>query len=409
MDEFFYMLFTEDDWIEIHGRDALTFMPGDVPIEDAQVVGFQVSARVLRDRLDLVGVSLAVVAAQLQRLVESEAEILEGLRDIFSDSDDFTEYEREIEYLRQITWDSWLTQLRLGIVRGDSVDRFGRRESLGTASHLMAVWEDFDPRYPLRAVLETLPDDALITLDLADLIEGGWLEPSIDPQTVGRRVALDSSEGLLPPVVLAEGRFDIEVLNAALRLRRPHLMKFIRFPDFSHKNEGGASALRQTLRAFVAAGIPNRVVALFDNDAAARDVLRSVDEDSLPPNIRVTCLPDLDTATNYPTIGPHGQQPMDINGLASSIELFLGTDALTVNESLVPVQWTGYVRSLGAYQGELLDKGSVQRNFRQKVTVATNDPHSMATQDWSALDLLLDHLLELIAQTLTPPSDSGSE
>jgi len=100
---------------------------------------------------------------------------------------------------------------------------------------------------------------------------------------------------------------------------------------------------------------------------------------------------------------------MDINGLASSIELFLGTDALTVNESLVPVQWTGYVRSLGAYQGELLDKGSVQRNFRQKVTVATNDPHSMATQDWSALDLLLDHLLELIAQTLTPPSDSGSE
>ena len=141
----------------------------------------------------------------------------------------------------------------------------------------------------------------------------------------------------------------MEVLSAALRLRRPHLAEYIKFPDFNVRNEGGASALRQTVRAFASAGIPNRVVALFDNDTAARDVLRSISDDDLPGNIRVTRLPELPLAVDYPTVGPQGEHTMNVNGLATAIELFLGADVLADGGALRPVVWGGYVNSMGAY------------------------------------------------------------
>jgi hypothetical protein len=64
----------------------------------------------------------------------------------------------------------------------------------------------------------------------------------------------------------------------------------------------------------------------FDNDTAARDVLRSLATEALPANIRITSLSHLALAANYPTVGPQGEHTTDVNGLATSIELFLGSD-----------------------------------------------------------------------------------
>jgi hypothetical protein len=260
----------------------------------------------------------------------------------------------------------------------------------------MSAWEYHDPRYRLRAVLEAVPDELEITLDLADLIEGGWLDPTVDPRRVADDFVEYASHGGLAPIVLTEGRFDSAVLSASLELRRPHLADFIRFPDFQQRPEGGAAALRQTIRAFASAGVPNRVVGLFDNDSAARDVMRYLVDEHLPKNIVVTQLPALRLARAYPTRGPQGDHTMDVNGLAVSIEMFLGTDVLSTSDGLLPVEWGGYVSGVAAYQGAISDKGAVQAAFHAKVAAARQDAAIMESQDWSAIDELLDHLLAVL-------------
>jgi hypothetical protein len=243
-----------------------------------------------------------------------------------------------------------------------------------------------------------LPDDETITLDIANIAEGGWIDPTVDPQSFAGDFVSYASYGGIPPIVLTEGSFDVEVLTAAVRIRRPHLKGFIRFPDFASRPEGGAAALRQTVRAFASAGVPNRIIALFDNDTAARDVVRAIDRTSLPANIVVAHLPELPLAEHYPTEGPQGHRGMDVNGLAASIELFLGADVLTHGESLLPVRWGGFFERLGSYQGEVTEKRTIQEAFRKKVKEADRSAASVAGQDWSGVDLILNHIVDLLTR-----------
>jgi hypothetical protein len=56
---------------------------------------------------------------------------------------------------------------------------------------------------------------------------------------------------------------------------------------------------------------------------------------------------------------------MDVNGVAGSIELYLGRDALTSNQNqLPPVQWTGFDSGIRQYQGEVLEKDRIYERFR---------------------------------------------
>jgi hypothetical protein len=403
VDQLFFILFTRDDWIELAGSEAWLLVKenyGGLDEDEAHVTGFQTTVGTLRDRLDVLGVPVSAVASEVRRLAIDRAQLLEGLSGRLTDDEFLRQRQDEVSYLKGLTWESWLRDVKEGVEAGLPITRVGSRSEVGSPSYLASLWEDHDVRYQLRAILEALPRDEVITLDLDDLLEGGWLDPSVDPRDHANALVAYASQGGLPPIVITEGRFDVEVLSAALRLRRPHLVGYLRFPDFSYKNEGGAAALRQTLRAFAVAGVPNRVVALFDNDTAAQDVLHSFPTNELPPNLVVTHLPALGMAKHYPTVGPQGENAMDVNGLAASIEMFLGADVLTQDDgSLQPVIWGGFVKRLGAYQGEVSEKEAVHERFRQKVAEATASADAMAQQDWEGLDLVLDHVLAIIRDT----------
>jgi hypothetical protein len=390
----FFALFTPEDRIELRGSDAWRFVKDnyydDSEESDAVLRGFRVSVRSLRERLDLLGVSVAVVQPTLEQLVSEELERLEGVAGV-------AEASKRAQFLRDMTWARWTSLVTAGFDAGDDGRRVGGRARPDGVGELLAMWDYIDDRFALRAALECLPSEAFLTIDLLEELEGDGLEP-FDPQDYVKGVVHYASLGGVPPVVLTEGRFDAEVLEAALSLRKPHLRGYLRFPDFSHRSEGGAASLRQSIRAFASAGIVNRAVGLFDNDTAARDVLVGVDESLLPAQLRVTQLPDLDLARSYPTVGPQGVNVMNVNGLAGSIELYLGEDVLRTDDgSLRPVVWGGYVRRLSAYQGEVDDKDAIQTAFRTKVATAVADPAAMAEQDWTGLDLVLDHLIELIS------------
>lgn len=186
---------------------------------------------------------------------------------------------------------------------------------------------------------------------------------------------------------------DAEFLSQTVDVLAPHLSGYIRFLDYDFKPEGSASALVRAVRAFAAAGISNRIVALFDNDAAAAEALMTLDKKRLPPNFRVYQLPHLPLAVNCPTLGPNGLSRMDVNGLAVSVEMFFSEDILRIFENdLSPVQWRGYMSKIGRYQGELMNKASLQAEFRARAQEALKRGEMLPSEDWSGMKLILREL-----------------
>lgn len=397
VDQLFFILFTSDERYTVTGPEAYELLKsncGDLDPDECVVAGFRSTAGAIRDRLDLLGVDEAVLAESLQQIVGEALAANRSARERFP-SEEFAESrDREESALEGLTWERWAEVVREAVESGRPLGEWGGRFYEGSARWLMGLWEYHDERYAFRALLEVLDPDEQITLDVSQL-DLSWVEDSVDPQEFARGLVAYATEGGLPPVVLTEGTFDAQVLTAAIRIRRPHLVGFLRLPDFSRGLSGGSAELRQTIRGLAAAGVPNRVVGLFDNDSAGRDGARPL-SNSLPDNIAFTFLPELALAVDYPTIGPQGATSMDINGLAVSIELYLGADVLTVDGELVPVEWSSYIKAVESYQGAVQDKKGIQDRWRAKVRAVDKDPSLVELQDWSGIDLLLDHLMETI-------------
>ena len=131
------------------------------------------------------------------------------------------------------------------------------------------------------------------------------------------------------------------------------------------------------------------MITLFDNDTAAREARRGLNAITLPPNIAVLHYPDLAKLRHYPTLGPSGLSEMDINGLAASIELYLGDDVLSEGGSPTPVQWKGFNETLGKYQGEVMCKTQLHSAFQRKLERCRSDKAAMDVADWVGLRAIL--------------------
>ncbi|MCZ4273321.1 hypothetical protein [Maritalea porphyrae] len=193
-----------------------------------------------------------------------------------------------------------------------------------------------------------------------------------------------------PVLILTEGKSDTEILSTAIQAMYPEFSDLFQFVDFQEFSiEGGASMLAKMVKALAGVRMDQSILALFDNDAAGLAERRYVDRiQALPPNIKTMVLPELELAKQYPTIGPEGSRRMDVNGTASSIELFLGKDALTDNEGrLHPIRWTAWNKQIKLYQGALENKDDITKRFLAKMKTG-GDPASLRTE-FSEMDHLL--------------------
>lgn len=225
----------------------------------------------------------------------------------------------------------------------------------------------------LWSMLSVLEPDAQVEYELTDVIDGGWVK--LIPQEHLR---------VKKRIVLTEGKTDSDFLKVGLKLFFPHLEGYYHFMDFEASHiEGSASRLVHTIKSFVGSGIENNIIALFDNDTAGTKEIGNLKKVKLPENIKVLQYPRIELASNYPTIGPSGIQYMDINGLAGSIEMYLGKDCLTDKGLFIPIQWKSYDEKLKRYQGEVLKKDEVQMRFRKKV--ASFDSHDPQHEHWQEL------------------------
>jgi hypothetical protein len=360
-------LFTEADRYFEAGEDG-----------ERDSYGYQTTGRQMRERLQARGFSAQRAWSGLASAVARWAEEPGEGRRPGSVEEEFQRYARQLEDF--------------------PLDSFEEIEAAHDQPSAFLV--HLDRRDVLRLLLDQVPDDTVVALDLSELtgccVEMDPQQPIAESarQEQLQRVALDS-----PLIVLTEGSTDSRLLSDGMEITHPHLSGFINFIDFDNfKAEGGVAMLPKIVYAFVASGVANRIAAIGDNDTEAHDVLEKIKKDpNLPDNVRILHYPDLPTLKNYPTLGPYSADPVltDINGSAGALEMYLGRDVLTIDGQLVPVQWRNYNPKLGRYQGTLLDKDkkTVQKAFAEKVKQAHARGGTTEEEDWSGIEAIIERLL----------------
>ncbi|RXV62618.1 hypothetical protein C6W92_10685 [Roseovarius sp. A46] len=244
--------------------------------------------------------------------------------------------QREAEELSRISVEDWVKATKELIACGN------RKNVSSEASKVLELvggdYElDYGPSYDflisLRIMCDFASPNEVVCYDVTDLVQSEYLVIGDDPVGVLLEHEFDSAADIFrnsKTIVLVEGKSDIRILKAAMTAIFPRLADRFVFFDYEEFGiPGGAGNLVNLVKSFVAAGVANRIVALFDNDTGAEEALLSLKGLNLPRNLKVIKLPDIELLHDYPTIGPSGNARMNISGLAAGLELYLGSDILT--------------------------------------------------------------------------------
>lgn len=354
-----------------------------------KIVYYETRVDIARDRLDVLGYDLRTAEAAFQEWItgelESSKERLKRLQTNNPAHRDLMEehYQIEVEILSELSPTAWIEGLRIIHSSGLETNYYGRYEGpyenkkVGyMLSHDWYGFPGYDLFVPLRLAIQSFEGGKKLIYDLTDLIWSDYFELDEDFVAYGVEIAGSEYSSQARTIVLTEGKTDAWILRASFEVLYPHLEGYYSFLDFeSTRYGGGVGNLVNVIKALAGAGIVNNVVALFDNDTAAESACKSLEQVKLPSNIVILRLPDFPFLKSYPTIGPSGKVNLDVNGIASSIELFLGEDVLTTDEGkLAPIQWTGYDRTLNRYQGEVLEKSQIHNRFRKKLADQKGKP-----------------------------------
>lgn len=292
----------------------------------------------------------------------------------------------------KLSWDDWCQRVPM-ILRTD----YDLEDDENEINKRMRHWADsswlwidgHDSLISLRGILEAAEGFERLSLDIGELVDGGWIDAN--EQICLHSAALVSTRGTPtgPVIVLAEGNSDIEVLKASLPVFHPDLTEFITFLDHREFNvDGGVGFVVKFLKAFAAARVPTNVVAVVDNDAAGLKAFKETKALNLPDNMVCIHLPDIEIARNYPTVGPQGNHPMDINGSACSIEMYMGRSSLVVNSVLSPVLWNG--RDGKYWQGAVENKDAIRTQFLKSIRNNSVNAH----RDFPEMALIWDEILK---------------
>jgi hypothetical protein len=174
-----------------------------------------------------------------------------------------------------------------------------------------------------------------------------------------------SSKYGLQTLIITEGVTDSEYLNIALEKNFPHLLDLFYFLDFTIK-DGNADAVVKVTLSLASSGVPNNIVALFDNDfegnRAKQDLLTRLSP--LPSNVYVLSYPNIEIAMNYPILKRGNSiEYANVNGRGCAIEMYLGEDSLKDDNELIPLteSQNGQLSFRNKYKTKIQDK------FQEKI------------------------------------------
>ncbi|QKV93006.1 hypothetical protein HUT19_15610 [Streptomyces sp. NA02950] len=362
--------------------------------------GYFTTAHALRQRLDVQGFTSR----------RAQADLAEGLLQWRKSYED----ERE-----EAAKDEWVREPRTREPResADLLAGIGRavrphRKSFETIGEYLQYENQFvetvqdvdelrgivEVRSLIRLLLDQAPDETRVGLDLSELtgccVHMDPVQPVAGPTRMRQLASLPADA---PLIVLTEGSTDSRLLTQAMQTTHPHLVGFVRFIDYSGTDaQGSAGALVVMVSAFIAAGVANRFVAIADNDTAAHIALAKLKSRKLPEGCQVLHYPDLPMLASYPTIGPSSSvvSLTNLNGVAGSLEMYLGEDVLTFGGSLAPVHLQNYGPTVQRPHGALSKqhKRLVQKAFQKKVRAAQRGQRSDFA-DWSGVHAIVERIV----------------
>jgi hypothetical protein len=374
------------------------------PEEKVDVVYYIAAAALVKDRLELKGYTLDTAKRAFTKRMRAEAKE-------YADRVETTEYNKVIaemkdsyenraKFLAALDVDQWLATLHhikeAGLGTSPQGAHDYRREVDIESFMLQTDWYGFsgvDLNVPLRLALETCTERDNFIYDLTDLVSGGDFNKKEDFVALASEFTAGEHTSRSKIVILTEGRSDGWIISESMKILYPHLVDYFTFMDFEGARvEGGASHLSKIVKSFAGAGIANKVIAIFDNDTIGQEAIRMLRQIKLPGNLSVLKLPELKALRKYPTIGPSGPTDMNVNGLAASIELYLGEDVLRENGKLTPVKWSTYISNMGQYQGEVLEKDKIHKRFKEKLAHQRHRSNLTQDQNWSGLCAIMSSI-----------------
>jgi hypothetical protein len=371
--------------------------PGDVET----VVEYSATANVVRDRLAIMGFTLSNTQIEFDLM---KAAHLGDIRRLNEGSGLWTD---EIALLEKSSFADFLAAF--DEIQTSQIHPVHFLDKNPDASRLAALiirnrdetawgFPCRDIRFLIRALIEIVPLTSMVIQDITDVVGAGYYEET-DQVCDASLMELKGDYSINSRIILlTEGPTDKDVLKEALELLFPHLADYYSFMDLAVRAPGGAGSLVHVVKSFAGAGIENRTIALFDNDAAGHSAASLLENIPLPHNIRVMTYPDIGLACQYPTSGPSGITIQDINGSACSIELYFGRDVLARDGGLTRVKWKGFEDRVQRYQGEIEEKDSLKMAFLQKVKSAKSSGVQPPPGDWDEMRELLGAIFDAFAK-----------
>lgn len=211
------------------------------------------------------------------------------------------------------------------------------------------------------------------------LVDSGWAELD-EFTTMARR-----REKFL---IATEGSSDVHILQHAFEVLRPEIADFFTFIDVSRRHPfAGAGNLVRFAEGLEKIDVHNQVLFVLDNDVEGLSAYKMISESNMPSNMKAMVLPSLSVFTDFPTLGPQGEQNTDINGKAAAIECYLDLNIKVLPKA--QVIWTSYKKPEGIYQGELLEKEKFTKAFLRQ----TKESILTSKYDVSKLEQLLDKII----------------
>lgn len=360
---------------------------------------YDVSIPIMRERLEIMGFCDASWREELQEYVNRK--IAYRARDA---------EDREVGTSRRR-----IAEKRLMIVQRSSLQRWMKKWLLlrdHTLNQSYSISEDtlmyemYDKHYglepiftreliALRGALEALNNDETVSFGFSNAV---YQEETVAPDEAlsetARYTVLRAVREFDPILVLTEGRTDARIISESFNRMRPEIAHMFSYMDHATFGvPGGTPALVGLARSLAGAKISNRIIFLFDNDTAGHEGHQQFQRVNCPKHYQGIILPYLKSAEAYPTIGPTGDAPANVNGRACGIELYCGPKALSAGDgSPCPVQWKGYMDGMKRYQGEPSDKDGIQERFLSALKPSVNPKTDPEFED---MRLVLKALTEI--------------
>ena len=196
-----------------------------------------------------------------------------------------------------------------------------------------------------------------LILDYSDLVISGiYPESSLEDSSIRDIGRMEKF------LIITEGSSDTEIIKRSMNTLRPHCSIFFDYINMAKDYPfTGTGNLVNFIKGLIKINIFNKIMILFDNDTEGLSQYNKLRGFSLPNNIIIKTLPELEDMNNIKTIGTSGEEWQNINGKACSIECFLDLNYKAKNEPII--RWANYNENLKQYQGSLIDKKEYVKKF----------------------------------------------